>query len=171
MAYYTIKGNSRKIVYPYKNENGVTKQQWETYMTELKAIQRKARIDYLQKIKDYNELLKLVNEYKEKRELEKATKFNTEQTNDVVKDLVPKSNNNLNKTYGQFAAKCLPFKAKSKRFSGKTYDEYASSLKNHALPYFRERIMSTITSAALDGYIEYLTNKPCKGYRSYNRPY
>ena len=48
MATYTIRGTSHNIVYTYKTIDGKRKQQWESYSSELEAIQRKAYIDYLQ---------------------------------------------------------------------------------------------------------------------------
>ena len=48
MATYTIRGRSHNIVYTYKTIDGKRKQQWESYSSELEAIQRKAYIDYLQ---------------------------------------------------------------------------------------------------------------------------
>ena len=49
MATYKIRGNSHSIIFPYKTEMGKTRQQWETYATELEALQRKVFIEYLQK--------------------------------------------------------------------------------------------------------------------------
>ena len=48
MATYTIRGTSHNVVYTYKAADGKRKQQWESYSSELEAIQRKAYIDYLQ---------------------------------------------------------------------------------------------------------------------------
>ena len=64
MATYKIRGNSHCIIYLYRTEPGKKIQQWETYTTELEATQRKAYVEYLQKIKDNDGLLKAANEYK-----------------------------------------------------------------------------------------------------------
>ena len=45
MATYTIRGTSHNVVYTYKAADGKRKQQWESYSSELEAIQRKAYID------------------------------------------------------------------------------------------------------------------------------
>ena len=47
MATYKVRGNAHNVIYPYKTPDGAKKQQWETYETELEAVQRKAYIDYL----------------------------------------------------------------------------------------------------------------------------
>ena len=44
MSTYTIRGTSHNIVYTYKTIDGKRKQQWESYSSELEAIQRKAYI-------------------------------------------------------------------------------------------------------------------------------
>ena len=43
MATYTIRGTSHNVVYTYKAADGKRKQQWESYSSELEAIQRKAK--------------------------------------------------------------------------------------------------------------------------------
>ena len=49
MATYSLRGiNSHSVIYSYVEPDGKRKQQWETYDTELEAMQRKAHIDYLQ---------------------------------------------------------------------------------------------------------------------------
>lgn len=49
MATYKVRGTAHNVIYPYRTEDGKVKQQWETYSTELEAMQRKTYIDYLQK--------------------------------------------------------------------------------------------------------------------------
>jgi len=168
MATYKIRGNSHSVIFPYKTESGETKQQWETYTTELEATTRQAFIEYLQKTKDINGLQKAVNEYREKKLLERVRIEYPIDDNELEK-LAPSSKNNLHRTYREFALKWLPFHARKKRFSPKTYDSYLSNLENHIFPYLGDRIMSTITSSDIDGFIDYLSKKPCKGYKSYNR--
>lgn len=51
MAMYKIRGSSHNVIYTYRTSDGKYKQQWESYDTELEAIQRKAYIDFLQKNK------------------------------------------------------------------------------------------------------------------------
>ena len=99
---------------------------------------------------------------------EKEVAVSDEQSS-TVNYSVPKSDNNLHRNYEDFIFKWLPFHANLKQLSPKTYDEYLSSLKNHSIPYFGKRIMSSITSRDIDGFIDYLTNKPCKGAKSYNK--
>ena len=47
MATYKVRGTAHNVIYPYRAEDGKVKQQWETYSTELEAMQRKTYIDYL----------------------------------------------------------------------------------------------------------------------------
>lgn len=42
MATYQVRGSSHNIIYLYRTDDGKSKQHWETYETELEAIQRKA---------------------------------------------------------------------------------------------------------------------------------
>lgn len=51
MATLKARGENHSVIYPYTTADGQKKQQWETYSTELEALQRKTYIDYLQKNK------------------------------------------------------------------------------------------------------------------------
>ena len=42
MATYKVRGTAHNIIFPYRDEHGKKKQQWETYTTELEAMQREA---------------------------------------------------------------------------------------------------------------------------------
>lgn len=87
-------------------------------------------------------------------------------------DVTPPSDakdDNMGKTYREFAEKWLPFHARKERFSPNSFDSYRSNLDNHILPYFGDRIMSTITSEDIDDFLDYLSQKPCKGAKSYNK--
>ena len=69
MATYTIRGTSHNVVYTYKAADGKRKQQWESYSSELEAIQRKAYIDYLQsqnRTSDIQQLLPILRPLKAK---------------------------------------------------------------------------------------------------------
>jgi len=168
MATYKVRGNSHNIIFPYTTETGEYKQQWETYTTELEATQRQAYIGYLQKTKDIIGLQKAVNEYKESKLLARVSR-ETPIDNEEIEKLTPSSKNNLHRTYKEFALKWLPFHARKKRFSPNTYDSYRESMEIHLFPYFGDRIMSKITSSDIDGLIDCLSKKPCKGSRSYNK--
>jgi len=168
MATYRARGTSHSIIYWYTNPNGKKKQHWETYTTELEAVQRKAYIDYLQKSKSYDELFKTAMEYKEKRASEKAVQEAIIKNSDIP-DAIPANEDNTNKTYREFVEKWLPFHARKKRFSPNTYDSYAGNLRNHILPYFGDRIMSAITSEDIDNFADHLSKKPCSGSKSHKR--
>jgi len=168
MATYKIRGTAHNVIYPYKVEDGTFKQQWETYTTELEAMQRKAYIDYLQKTKNAAELMKTVLEYKAKRSAEKAS-LPTSTEVDVPMPLIPASDDNTHKTYRDFNEKWLPFHARKKRLSPNTYDSYRGNLNNHILPYFGDRVMSTITSEDVDNFLDFLSEKPCRGTKSYGK--
>ena len=169
MATYKPRGNSHCILYPYWNESGEYKKQWETYTTELEAVRRKAYIDYLQKCRNRTDLLKAVLEYKDKRAKECAIQDEIKEFIEVGKVPLPAEEDNTGKTYREFAEKWLPFHARKKLFSPNTYDSYVSSLNNHIYPYFGERVMSTITAEDIDDFLDYLSKKPCSGSKSYRK--
>jgi len=168
MATYSLRGiNSHNVIYSYTESDGKRKQQWETYETELEAMQRKAHIDYLQKKKLGAELLNAAAEYKEKREKERAV---MEASKPKVSVLPPKiAEDNTKKTYGEFVEKWLPFHARKNRFSPNSYDSYMGNLKNHILPYFADRIMSSITAEDVDNFMDSLSKKPCRGPKSFRK--
>ena len=63
----------------------------------------------------------------------------------------------------------LPIHARKKNFSPKTYDSYRQNLETHIYPYFGDWVMSSITSSAIDGFIDHLFQKPCRGSKSYGK--
>lgn len=169
MATYKVRGNAHNVIYPYKSPSGETGQQWETYETELEAVQRKAFIDYLQKNKKREEIYRAAMEYKAKSAAEKAAREAPTSQTSVLEPIAPSSEDNTDKTYREFVEKWLPFHARKNRLSPNSYDSYRGNLNNHILPYFGERIMSTITPEDIDNFLDYLAKKPCKGHRSYGR--
>jgi len=113
MATYTVRGStSHNIIYWYETPSGETKQHWETYQTELEALQRKTSIDYMQKNKLRNELYKAAMEYKERREKERAVLETISAKTEVPAVQIPIAEDNTNKTYREFADKWLPFHAR-----------------------------------------------------------
>ena len=72
MATYQVRGSSHNIIYLYRTDDGKSKQHWETYETELEAIQRKAYIELLQKEKRYDDIRLAVLDYKRRRAIEKT---------------------------------------------------------------------------------------------------
>lgn len=169
MATYKVRGTAHNIVYPYRTETGKVKQQWETYTTELEAMQRKAYIDYLQKNRLHQEILKAVYEYKRIRAVEKAVSEQFRFPAPEVEPLANTADDNMGKTYREFAEKWLPFHARKERFSPNSFDSYRSNLENHILPYLGDRVMSTITVEDIDEFIDHLSRKPCKGPKSYGK--
>lgn len=169
MATYKVRGNAHNVIYPYKTPSGETSQQWETYETELEAVQRKAYIDYLQKNKKREEIYHAAMEYKAKRAAEKAVQVASTSPASMPEPHAPSSEDNTGKTYGEFVEKWLPFHARKSRLSPNSYDSYKGNLDNHILPYFGKRIMSTITSEDIDNFLDFLAKKPCKGHKSYGR--
>jgi len=167
MATYKIRGNSHCVLFPYKTESGETKKQWETYTTELEALTRQTYIGYLQKTRDVDGLQKAINEYRESRLLSKLEREATMEAS--LEKPTHSTKKNLHRTYRDFALKWLPFQARKKRFSPKTYDSYLSNMENHIFPFLGDRVMSTITSSDIDNFVDYLSKKPCKGCRSYNK--
>ena len=169
MATYKVRGNAHNVIYPYKTPDGAKKQQWETYETELEAVQRKAYIDYLQKSRNADEIYRVAMEYKAKRAAEQAAIEAAKAPLDIPEPVILSGEDNTDKTYGEFVEKWLPIHARKKRFSPDSYDSYRSNLDNHILPYFGKRVMSTITSEDIDNFLDYLSQKPCKGTKSYGK--
>ncbi len=169
MATYKVRGTAHNIIYPYRDEHGRKKQQWETYTTELEAMQRKALIDYFQNKRLYGDLLKAALDYKRKKAIEWAV---SEQFQMPVPHVTPpcdSKDDNMGKTYREFVEKWLPFHARKERFSPNSFDSYRCNLDNHILPYFGDQIMSTITSENIDDFLDYLSRKPCKGPKSFGK--
>ena len=129
MATYTIRGTSHNVVYTYKAADGKRKQQWESYSSELEAIQRKAYIDYLQAQNRTSDITHEASEYRRKKAIEKATqKIAAEKTATAPDTPSPESEDNMSKTYREFMERFLPIHARKKNFSPKTYDSWSSTL-------------------------------------------
>lgn len=170
MATYTIRGTSHNIVYTYKTIDGKRKQQWESYSSELEAIQRKAYIDYLQAQNRASDITHEAAEYRRKKAIEKtAQKIAAENAAVVVEPPSIETEDNMSKTYREFMERFLPIYARKRNFSPKTYDSYRQNLETHIYPYFGDWVMSSITSSAIDGFIDYLFQKPCRGSKSYGK--
>ena len=170
MATYKTRGiNSHSIVYWYETPKGEKKQNWETYLTELEAIQRKAQIDYLQKKKLKDDLYKAAIEYKTKREQERAALETSKPKTEIPSISSSTTEDNTNKTYREFIEKWMPFHARKNRFSPGTYDCYMRNFKIHILPYFGDKIMNLITSEDIDNFMDHLSKKRCSGSKSYNK--
>lgn len=170
MATYKIRGTTHNVIYPYQTLSGEKKQQWESYETELEAIQRKAYIDFLQKNKRSDDIRKAAAEYKKARAIAAAAAKSV-QADFPEKDPLDESHleDNTFRTYREFMEKFLPLHARKKRFSPNSYDSYVGNLKNHIYPYFGDRVMSTITAKDIDNFLDYLSQKPCQGSKSYRK--
>lgn len=169
MATYKVRGNSHNVVCTYFNEFGEKKQMWETYMTEVEALKRKAYIDSLQKSNLRAEITKEALEYRRHSLIAKAVTEQMKQENLVATPQGVRDTDNSKKTYREFAEKWLPFHGRKERLSPNTYDSYRQNLDNHILPYFGDMVMSQITVEAVDDFLDYLSRKPCKGAKSYGK--
>lgn len=170
MATYKIRGTTHNVIYPYQTETGAKKQQWESYETELEAIQRKAYIDFLQKNKRHDEIRKAVVEYKTIRAIAASAAKSVQALKPGEEPLdEPQLEDNTFRTYREFMEKFLPLYARKNRFSPNTYDNYVGILKNHIYPYFGDRVMSTITSEDIDSFLDHLSQKRCQGSKSYGK--
>ena len=167
MATYTARGSSHSIIYWIEGPEG-RKQHWETYTLELEAMQRKAYIDYLQKTSQTEELFTAAMDYKQKRAAEKAASSTSTLPATSMLPKQPADEDNTQKTYREFVDKWLPAHARKRRFSPTTYDGYTSNLKNHILPYFGDRVMSTIKAEDIDDFLDHLSQQPCRGSKCYN---
>jgi Phage integrase family. len=174
MAQLKARGNSYCVIYTYQSSKGNT-QQWETYSTQLEAIQRKALIDHLQKTKQHDQIRAEALEYKRKyAEKKSAAQKAKHDKISVIEDashaaVLQTESDNTKKTYAEFVEKWLPFRARREQFSPQTYDSYSGILKNHILPVFGNRIMSTITAQEIDDFVDALKNKKVSGSRGYRK--
>ena len=108
MATYTIRGTSHNVVYTYKAADGKRKQQWESYSSELEAIQRKAYIDYLQSQNRASDITHEASEYRRKKAVEKvAQKIAAENAVATPDTPSPESEDNMSKTYREFMERFL----------------------------------------------------------------
>ena len=170
MATYKVRGASHNVIYSYRTSTGQTKQQWESYDTELEAVQRKAYIELLQSQKRTDELRQAALDYKRSRAIEKAAiKIARDRQDDGEPAIAGAPEENLTRTYREFMERFLPAYARKRNFSPKTYDSYETNLRAHILPYFGDWVMSTITAQAIDNFLDHLRKKPCSGYKSYGK--
>lgn len=167
MATLKARGENHSVIYPYTTADGQRKQQWETYSTELEALQRKTYIDYLQKNKMQKELLLAAVTYRQQRASEKEAKEKLLQPAVRCEPAPAVKEDNRTKTYGEFVEKWLPYHMRKKGLSPNTYDSYRANLNNHILPVFGNVVMSTITSEDIDDFLDSLTMKPCSGSKAY----
>lgn len=98
MATYKTRGNAHNVIYTYKTQSGERKQQWETYPTELEAVQRKAYIDYLQRNKMQSELEAAAREYLQMRGISKPQETKKTETK-IGQQAMLANRNNSEKTY------------------------------------------------------------------------
>jgi len=166
MATYAQRGTSHNIIYTYQLQTGENKQQWETYSSELDAMQRKAFIEYLQKQKRREDIRAEAIKYKTEREAEAARR---EAENHAAAEALLKApdtkEDNSQKTYQEFAEKWLPFQARKRGFSPNTYDNYKGNLRKHILPFFGSKAVSKITAEDIDIFVDHLSKKPRKGVK------
>ena len=167
MATLKIRGESYSVIYLYTAADGQKKQQWETYVTELEALQRKTYIEYLQKNKMKKELQLAAVSYRQQCVHEKEEKERILLSADHREPLPANRGDNHAKTFGEFIEKWLPYHVRKKCLSPNTYDSYRSNLDNHILPVFSDIIMSTITAEDIDDFLDSLTMKPCGGSKAY----
>ena len=114
-------------------------------------------------------MYKAAMEYKTKRENEREELEASKPKVDIPVIPFQAIEDNTEKTYGEFVEKWLPFHARKNRFSPNSYDSYLCNLKNHILPYFNDRVMSTISAEDIDDFMDYLSKKPCKGTKSFRK--
>lgn len=157
MAVMKQRGTAFNVIYTYKDGTNKIKQHWETYDNELEAMKRKTHIDYLQKNCLYQKVREEALNYKDARAIETAMTSAEKETNSIF--TVDKVNNKK-KTYEELFEKWLPFHTKKKRLSPNTYDSYTRNLKNHILPYFKNKIVSAFSAEDIDAFIMHLSTKP-----------
>ncbi len=170
MATYKVRGTSHNVIYQYKTSVGKIKQQWESYETELEAIQRKAYIDHLQAHKRTDDIRQAAIDYKRTRAIEKSAQKIAQDSPTQEEATIPESQeDNICRTFKDFMERFLPFHARLKNFSPRTYDSYVQNLNAHIYPYFGDWVMSAITAEAIDAFIDHLRQKPCSGSKSFGK--
>lgn len=138
MATYTIRGTSHNIVYTYKTIDGKRKQQWESYSSELEAIQRKAYIDYLQAQNRASDITHEAAEYRRKKAIEKtAQKIAAENTAVVVEPPSIETEDNMSKTYREFMERFLPDLCEETEPLAQDLRQLPSKSGNSHIPLFR----------------------------------
>ena len=121
MATYKVRGASHNVIYTYRTSSGQAKQQWESYETELEAVQRKAYIDLLQSEKRTDGLRQAAMEYKRSRAIEKAaSKIARDRQDDGEPVMTVTPEENMTRTYREFMDRFLPAYARKRNFSPKT---------------------------------------------------
>jgi integrase len=161
MATIKPRGGAYVVIYNYKGVDEKSIQQWETYKSELEAVQRKAHIDYLQKTKDCDELLRLASEYKQMHEA-----FFSKPPIRAMPIVQSEKKSNETKTFAEFAEKRLSVHAGKKQLSPYSYDSIANNLRTHILPYFGNMIVSAVTSEDVDAFLSHMRQKKCRGPKS-----
>ena len=76
MATCKRRNNTYCVIYQYRTSAGKVTQKWETYMTELEAVQRKALIEYFQANKQYDAIRRLATDYTQTRALQRLACMN-----------------------------------------------------------------------------------------------
>ena len=173
MATYKMRGDSHSVVYRYIDENGKKIQHWETYQTELEALQRKVYIDCLQKENKNDEMRAAARDYKARRA---AVKEAIQRARGAFRPVEPKEppkpspsgEDNSQKTFRDFMERFLPIHARKERFSPNSYDSYRTTLKTHIYPYFGDWVMSSIKAEDIDLFVDYLSGKRCSGSKAYS---
>ena len=109
MATYKVRGASHNVIYTYRTSTGQAKQQWESYDTELEAVQRKAYIELLQSQKRTDELRQAALDYKRSRAIEKAaSKIARDRQDDGEPAIADAPEENLTRTYREWSDFCQP---------------------------------------------------------------
>ena len=157
MASIVKRNSSYSVVYYYK-VGDQRKTQWESYGSELEAMQRKAIIDYHQKNKDNEELLKLAIEYKQSKE-----HLNSPNSTHLDFDTKDK------KKYGEFFEKWIPLYARKNKLQPNSHKILIQNVNKHILPYWEGRVISETSSEQIDDFIDYLSQKKCEGSKAYGK--
>ena len=168
MARYKKRGNSHCIIYTYKDENDDDATIWETYQTEILAMQRKATIDYYQRSKDTDKIRELALQYRATQQ-DKKNFLDEKRAIASMLDEPMEFPSTGNVTWQDFLPVWLPAYVKLKNAKGTTYDSYNSNIQAHILPYFGDKAVRDTTTVSISAFIEHLKNKPCGGSKAYNK--
>ena len=168
MARYKKRGSSHCVIYTYKDEENITATIWETYQTEVLATQRKATIDYYQKMKDRNKIRELAFQYRSARKCKKASFDEKREISALLGESMdfPPANSII---WRDYLAVWLPAYIKRKNAKGTTYDSYYGNIQKHILPYFGDKYVKDTTTIGISAFIEHMKNKPCGGTKAYNK--
>lgn len=149
------RGKKYTFTFYYKDENGINRQQYEAYSNLDKADERAKMIEFLKWKNDDKTLLQLVNEYNANKAGTKTKHYS--------------KNDNMCKTFSEFIWAWAQRHAHKVRMKPSSYAGLKRNIRNHIEPYFGKMIVSKITPETIEDFFFQLSQKKCRGAKSYKK--